>query len=59
MKLMDAPVAMGNSNLHSVLFVPEDLVLYVANAGRNGPAYKEKYYRYALEELLKDAPPKP
>ena len=59
LKLMDAPVAMANSNLHSVLFVPEDLVLYVANAGRNGPAYKEKCYRYALEELLKDAPPKP
>lgn len=51
-RLMDAPVAMGNSNLHSVLFVPEDLELWVANAAASGPAYKQKFYQYNLKDLL-------
>lgn len=51
MALMDRPVAMS-SNLHNVLFVPEDLVFYVAHAdGRRG-AYASPYARYDLGELL-------
>lgn len=53
-RLMDAPVAMGDSNLHSVLMVPEDLEIWVSHAGRKGAAWKEKFHRYNLNELLSE-----
>ena len=49
--LMSRPVAMS-SNLHDVLFVPEDRVLYVANADHSHPAADRPYTRLDLAELL-------
>jgi len=49
--LMSRPVAMS-SNLHNVLFVPEDGVLYVANADHSHPAAERPYVRLDLDELL-------
>lgn len=55
-RLMDAPVAM-KSNLHNVLMVPADGVIYVANADEAGnPAWKQKYYRFNWIELLDRRP---
>lgn len=51
--LMCRPVAM-QSNLHNVLFVPEDGVLYVANADHKRPAADRPYVRLDLHELLRD-----
>ena len=51
--LMDTPVA-KESNLHSVLFIPELLKFKVANASAKEPAYKSHFYTYFLEELLND-----
>ncbi|MFH0963854.1 MAG: C45 family peptidase [Planctomycetota bacterium] len=51
--IMKRPVAM-ESNLHSVLFVPQDLVFYVADAGARTPACDEPYARYDLAEMLKE-----
>ena len=53
--LMSRPVAM-QSNLHNVLFVPADGVLYVANASHNKPAAERPYVRLNLNELLKAIP---
>lgn len=53
--LMSRPVAM-QSNLHNVLFVPADGVLYVANASHNKPAAERPYVRLDLKELLKALP---
>ena len=53
--LMSRPVAM-QSNLHNVLFVPADGVLYVANASHNKPAAERPYVRLDLNELLKTLP---
>lgn len=50
--LMSRPVAM-KSNLHNVLFVPQDRVLYVANASHRRPAAEMPYVRLDLLELLK------
>jgi hypothetical protein len=50
-RLMDRPVAM-KSDLHNVLFVPQSLEFWVANAGANTPACNEPYYHYNLIELL-------
>jgi hypothetical protein len=50
-EIMKRPVAM-KSNLHNVLFVPQDLVFYVANARRRDPACDQSYARYDLRELL-------
>ena len=50
--LMCRPVAM-QSNLHNVLFVPEDGVLYVANADHNLPAADRPYVRLDLNALLR------
>ena len=50
--LMCRPVAM-ESNLHNVLFVPEDGILYVANADHRRPAADRPYVRLDLNELLK------
>ncbi len=49
--LMCRPVAM-DSNLHNVLFVPEDGVLYVANASHSQPAADRPYVKLDLNELL-------
>ena len=55
--LMSRPVAMS-SNLHNVLFVPEDSVLYIANADHKHPAADRPYVRLDLTELLKEMPGK-
>ena len=60
-ELMKRPVAM-RSNLHNVLFVPQDLVFHVANAKGRAPACDQPYARYSLRELLDEMakpPPKP
>jgi len=49
--LMCRPVAMS-SNLHNVLFVPEDGVLYVANADHKKPAADRPYVKLNLNELV-------
>ncbi len=49
--LMSRPVAM-QSNLHNVLFVPQDGVLYVANADHESPAAERPYVKLNLNELL-------
>jgi dienelactone hydrolase len=53
--LMCRPVAM-DSNLHNVLFIPEDGVLYFANADHKLPAADRSYVRLDLNELLKQMP---
>ncbi|MFO1062556.1 MAG: C45 family peptidase [Pirellulales bacterium] len=53
--LMCRPVAM-KSNLHNVLFVPEDGILYVANADHNEPAADRPYIKLDLNELLASMP---
>ena len=50
-ELMKRPVAM-RSNLHDVLFVPQDLVFLVANAKGRSPACDQPYVRYSLRDLL-------
>lgn len=49
--LMCRPVAM-DSNLHNVLFVPADGVLYVANASHSQPAADRPYVKLDLNDLL-------
>ncbi|MEQ9410292.1 MAG: C45 family peptidase [Fuerstiella sp.] len=49
--LMSRPVAM-QSNLHNVLFVPQDGILYVANASHSKPAAEQPYVKLNLAELL-------
>ena len=51
MRLMDRPVAM-QSNLHNALFVPQDGVVYVANATHDKPAAETDYVRFDLRALL-------
>ncbi len=50
-ELMKRPVAM-QSNLHSVLFAPATLDLWVANARGANPACDQPYTRYNLADLL-------
>ena len=50
--LMTRPVCMG-SNIHSVLFDPETLDFWVANADSKNPASHTRYTKYNLTELLK------
>ena len=50
--LMSRPVAMS-SNLHNVLFVPADGILYVANADHKRPAAERPYVKLKLRELLR------
>jgi len=54
-KLMDYPVSAKGGNLHNVLFVPQDLVLHVANARGKADACLQPYYHYDLKSLLKQA----
>ncbi len=49
--LMEPPVCM-TSNIHSVLFAPETLDLWVANADSQNVASKTRYTHYNLGELL-------
>ena len=49
--LMSRPVSM-KSNLHNVLFVPEDGVLYIAKADHKLPAAERPYTRLDLHKLL-------
>jgi hypothetical protein len=49
---MTRPVCM-NSNIHSVLFDPETLDFWVANADSANPASHTRYTKYNLAELLK------
>lgn len=51
--LMDRPVAM-KSNIHSVLFEPETLDFWVANADSSDPAAHTRYTHYNLGELLRE-----
>jgi isopenicillin-N N-acyltransferase like protein len=50
--LMNRPVAM-KSNIHAVLFAPETLDLWVANADSENVASHARYTHYNLAELLK------
>jgi hypothetical protein len=52
MGLMCRPVAM-KSNLHDVLFIPQDGIFYVANADHKQPAAERAYHKYDLAELVK------
>lgn len=51
-ELMTRPVCM-QSNIHSVLFEPETLDFWVANADQKNPASHTRYTHYNLGELLK------
>jgi hypothetical protein len=51
-ELMTRPVCM-TSNIHSVLFDPETLDFWVANADSKSPAAHTRYTRYNLAEMLK------
>ena len=52
--LMTRPVCI-NSNIHSVLFAPDTLDFWVANADSNNPASHTRYTRYNLTALLAGA----
>jgi hypothetical protein len=54
--LMDPPVCM-NSNIHSVLFAPDTLDFWVANADSKNVASKARYTRYNLRQLLDSKAP--
>lgn len=54
MGLMARPVAM-KSNLHDVLFVPQDGVVYIANADHDRPAADRGYVKYDFGQLTKEA----
>ncbi|MFG0263420.1 MAG: C45 family autoproteolytic acyltransferase/hydrolase [Novipirellula sp. JB048] len=58
--LMSRPVAMS-SNLHNVLFVPEEGLFYVANATHREIAANRPYVKIDLTSLLRElaAPPPP
>ncbi len=45
------------SNLHDVLFVPGDLVRWVAHADRKDIASSRPYVRFDLREILKGIEP--
>lgn len=52
-RLMDRGVAISGANLHNVLMVPEDGVMWVANAGPRGRIAAEmEYVRYDLHDIL-------
>jgi hypothetical protein len=44
------------SNIHSVLFAPDTLDFWVANADSQNPAAHCRYTKYNLAELLKPQP---
>jgi hypothetical protein len=55
MHLMDRPVAMSN-NLHNALFVPQQGIVYIANASNDQPAAMRPYVKYDLTALLREVP---
>ncbi|MCX7018375.1 MAG: C45 family autoproteolytic acyltransferase/hydrolase [Candidatus Sumerlaeota bacterium] len=55
--LMAMGVASKNANLHNVLFVPEDLVFHVANAGNHEAAADRPYARYDLKQIINEMGP--
>ena len=55
--LMDPPVCM-KSNIQSVLFEPDTLDFWVANADGKNVASETRYTHYNLKSLLKSEPPK-
>lgn len=57
LKLMSRPVCM-TSNLHSVLFAPDNLDFYVANADSEHVASEARFTKYNLRAIL-DSPPAP
>jgi outer membrane lipoprotein-sorting protein len=57
-RLMDRPVCM-KSNIHSVLFAPDTLDFWVANADAENEASHTRYTRYNLAALLQGPPPQP
>lgn len=57
-ELMTRPAAM-RSNIHSVLFEPEALDFWVANADNKNVASHTRYTNYNLAELLKGPPNSP
>ena len=57
-ELMTSPVCMS-SNIHSVLFAPDTLELWVANADDKNPASHTRYTHYHLGELLEAKPANP
>ena len=54
---MDPPVCM-KSNIQSVLFEPDTLDFWVANADGRNVASETRYTHYNLKSLLKSEPPK-
>jgi isopenicillin-N N-acyltransferase-like protein len=54
-ELMTRPVCM-NSNIQSVLFAPDTLDFWVANADSKNVASATRYTKYNLRELLKPGP---
>ncbi len=55
-RLMDAPVAMKN-NLQNTLMIPSEGLLYVAEADKDeNPAWKQKYYKFDINELFRTRP---
>jgi hypothetical protein len=56
--LMKKPVCM-DSNIHSVLFEPETLDFWVANADGQKVASHTRFTHYNLADLLKGPPPSP
>lgn len=54
-RLMERPVAM-KSNIHSVLFAPDTLELWVANADSQQVASHTRYTHYSLPDLLEPRP---
>jgi len=56
--LMTRPVCM-TSNIHSVLFAPDNLDFWVANANAENPASHTRYTHYNLGELLTSKPASP
>lgn len=57
-ELMARPVCM-ESNIHSVLFAPDTLDFWVANADSKNVASATRYTKYNLRELLGKAPAAP
>jgi hypothetical protein len=55
-ELMERPVCM-ESNIHSVLFAPETLDFWVANADSKSPASHTRYTHYNLAQMLRSRTP--
>jgi hypothetical protein len=55
MQIITRPVAM-RSNLHDVIFEPQKLSLWVAQATRTGPACDQPYASYTWQDLFSPTP---